>query len=127
MNVATRWGLNALLLLSATVALYFGKWIFIPTILALLPAALMWPVVDWLHRGIRVPFPRRRAGFPWVALALRRLQIPWTAACTVGVGGLVVFILAVTLGFGLLVGKLVQDLPRDPDKQQALYKELREK
>ncbi|HZT79440.1 MAG TPA: AI-2E family transporter [Gemmataceae bacterium] len=127
MSVATRWGLNALLLLSATVALYLGKWIFIPTILALLLAAMLWPVVDWLHRGVPVLWPRRRAGFPWLLPSARRLPLPWTVACTGAVGALVVLTLALTIGFGLLVGKLVQDLPRDPERQRAVYRELREK
>ncbi|HEV3258078.1 MAG TPA: hypothetical protein VG013_14430, partial [Gemmataceae bacterium] len=53
---ATRWGLNLLALLGGAVALYLGESIFIPTVIALLLAAMLWPVVRWMRKALRLPW-----------------------------------------------------------------------
>lgn len=105
---ATRWGLNLVALLAAVVALRLGESIFIPTVIAVLLAAMLWPGVVWLHQ---------------------RLLIPWPLACLVSVGGLVLLILFVTLGFSVTITKMLQDIPNPnlvgESKQQELYAKFR--
>jgi predicted PurR-regulated permease PerM len=115
MNAATRVGLNSLLLLGAVVALYLGQTIIIPTIIALLLAAMLWPATVWLHQ---------------------RLRFPWGIACLAVVSGLVLLNLLVTMAFALAIPKMLQVLPRTPpttragteiDQRQQIYTALRDK
>jgi predicted PurR-regulated permease PerM len=105
---ATRWGLNLLALLGGIVALNLGKSIIIPTIIALLLGAMLWPAVCWMNRVLR---------------------FSWTFACLVAVALLVLLNLFVTLGFLLAVPKLLQDMPdlRDEIAQQKMYSLFRER
>lgn len=105
---ATRWGLNLLALLGAVIALWLGKTIFIPTVIAVLLAAMLWPAASWLHH---------------------RLHFRWGLACMVVIGGLIVLNLLVTFGFALSVTKIVQNLPRpnDPAGQELIYDAMRER
>src|SRR5438132_10190528 len=100
---ATRWGLNLIALLGAIVALRLGETIFIPTVIAVLLAALMWPVASWLNR---------------------RLRLPWSVACLVSVGSLVLLTLLVALSFALAVTKIVQDLPANTLEGQTTQDRL---
>ena len=89
LSTATRWGLNGLALLGMAVALWLGESIFIPLTIAVLLAAVLWPIVEWLHgRGI-----------------------PWGLACAMSVFLLVVLNLIVTLGFVLAIPRMLQGLP----------------
>lgn len=103
---ATRWGLNILALLGGAVALYLGHSIFIPTTIALLLAAMLWPAVRWLREGLR---------------------LPWTLSCLAVVMGLVVANLLITLALIPLTIKLLQSVPGPDDKaaQQRVYENLR--
>ena len=66
-STSTRWGVNALILLGMVLALYLGQSIFIPTVIALLLAAMLWPSADWLMtKGVPVPAITGRAGFQQV-------------------------------------------------------------
>jgi predicted PurR-regulated permease PerM len=107
LNAATRWGLNLLALLGGVIALSLGQSIFIPTIIALLLAAMLWPAVRWLHLVLR---------------------FSWGFACLLVVMGLVVLNLLVSLGLFLSVPKLMQDLPGPQDEigQKEVYKKFRE-
>jgi predicted PurR-regulated permease PerM len=126
-STATRWGLNALILLSVVVALYLGRAIFIPAIMAVLLAAMLWPIVAWLNQcGIPLPGFVRRIGFPWVRPSLWRLKTPWGLACLGTVGGLVLCILLLTAGFGVSVSKFVLDIGSQ-DKQRDMYVQFRAK
>jgi len=89
LTTATRWGLNALALLGVAVALWLGESIFIPLTIAVLLAAVLWPVVEWLNRR----------------------GIPWGLACTLSVCLLVLLNLAITLGFVLAIPRMLQGLP----------------
>ena len=99
---ATRIGLNLLALLGIVVALRLGESVFVPLVIAILLAALVWPVAYWLHY---------------------RARLPWTFACFVVVGGLVVFNLLVTVGFGLAVTRMLQNIPdlRYPWERERAY------
>jgi AI-2 transport protein TqsA len=97
---ATRTGLNLLALLGISIALWLGDSIFVPLIIAILLAAILWPVVRWLHD---------------------RLRIPWTIACMFAVGLLLSLFGIVTLAFVLSVPKMLQELPR-PDRYDAQTK-----
>src|SRR5437868_1419274 len=102
---ATRWGVSALLLLAVVLALYWGQRFFIPLVIALLLAAILWPAVERLHHGMPFPF-------------LGRLPVPWGLSVVVLVVGLVLLTLAVPLSLGLAVPKVIQDFPSDPAKQE---------
>lgn len=104
----TRWGLNVLALLGAVLALRWGESVFIPTVIAVLLAALLWPIAGWLHRSLR---------------------FPWSVSCLLAVTGLLLLNLGVTLGFTLAITKMLQDIPnpnlQTPDEQQELYSQFR--
>jgi predicted PurR-regulated permease PerM len=125
---ATRWGLNGLILLGLSLALYQGRAIFIPTTIAVLLAAMLWPGVEWLNRT-GIPFPSfvLRAGFPWVRPCIGRLRVPWAISCAAAVGVLVVGALGASLAFSLAIPKLLQALPNDPRKSQELYSRFRDR
>lgn len=108
LSAATRWGLNLLALLGVIGAIHFGQSILIPTIIALLLAALLWPVVQFLHGGLR---------------------FSWTFACLLAVLGLVVLNLAITAGLFLAVPKILQDIPdlREEPQQKEVYALFRER
>jgi len=103
---ATRLGLNLLALLGVTVALYLAQTIFIPLVIAILLAAMLWPAVDFFNK--------------WARLS-------WGLSCMLAVSGLVALTLLVTLGIGLAITKIVQDLPTDHARQQRLYTQLRQR
>jgi predicted PurR-regulated permease PerM len=106
LSAATRWGLNVLALLGAVLALHLGQSIIIPTIIALLLGAMLWPAVRWMSNTLR---------------------FSWAFASLLAVLGLVLLNLFVTLGCILAVPKLLQDMPdlRDPDDQEAIYRMFR--
>src|SRR5205809_7527576 len=84
MNVstATRWGVNLLIILAMIGGLYLGRSIFIPTIIALLFAAMLWPGAAYLHEeGVPIPAVARRARFPWLWPCVYRVKVPWNTAC----------------------------------------------
>lgn len=127
-NPGMRWGINGIILLGMVVALYLGQTIFIPTILALLLAAMLWPAATWLNvRG--VPFVDvilvRR--FPWFRPCFRRLKLPWGLSCMIVVGGLVALAMVITFGFGLAITKMLQDLPTTESDQIRVYTDFRAK
>jgi predicted PurR-regulated permease PerM len=105
-TTATRAGLNLLALIGVVVALSWGESICIPTVIAALLAAILWPAATWLKESCR---------------------FPWGLACMTVVVGMVALNLVVTLGFTLAVTKIVQDLPdpRDPAGQEKLYQDIR--
>jgi predicted PurR-regulated permease PerM len=107
LSTATRWGLNGLILLALVMALYLGKSIFIPTTLALLLAAMLWPAVNHLHNT------------GW-------LRLPWGVACMTVVLGMFLVALLVASGFGLSITKFVIDMS-DRDKQEKVYLQFRSK
>ena len=126
-SAATRWGLNALILLSVVLALYLGRAIFIPAVMALLLAAMLWPIVSWLSQcGVPLPGLAARPGWPWLRPCVWRLRLPWGLACFGTVGGLVLGILLLTAGFGLSVSKFVLDIG-SYDKQREMYGQFRAK
>src|SRR5262245_26347329 len=128
LGTATRWGLHGLLLLSLSLALYQGRTIFIPTIIALLLAAMLWPAVQWLNlRGIPLPGLTSCRGFPWLAGCVWRLRVPWSIACTAAIAILVVVALGVTLAFAATIPKLLQALPNTDEKAQEYYSRIRDR
>jgi predicted PurR-regulated permease PerM len=101
---ATRWGLNGLILLSLTLALYLGRVVFIPLVISILLASMLWPAVQALHA---------------------KLRLPWPLACAVMVGLLVVMLSATAAGLALAVPKVLQQLPTDEEAAQQTYKTFR--
>lgn len=104
----TRWGLNLLGVLAAVLVLRLGQTVFIPTVIALILAAVLWPCAVWLHR---------------------RLRMPWSVACLTALTGLILLNLIVTLGFTFSIARLLQNMPNpdSADGQQSLYAKIRDK
>jgi AI-2 transport protein TqsA len=128
LSTATRWGLNLLIILAMIGALYLGRPIFIPTVISLLLAAMLWPGATYLHeQGVPIPFVARRCGFPWLGPCAYRLKIPWNVACVFLVTVLMTIALGITIGFGLAIPRMVQSLPTDEKKTDAVYKRFRQR
>ena len=106
LSSATRSGLNILALLALSIALYLGKEIFVPLVIAAILACILWPVTTWLHR---------------------RVRLPWFFACLTAVSLFVVLNLGVFIGVSAAIPKLLQDLPNpyEPAKAQKIYSDLR--
>lgn len=106
LTTATRYGLNILALLGGSVALYLGRSIFIPLIIAALLASILWP---------------------WARFLNRRIGMPWFFACSTAIGVLVVLHLAVFALVALAVPQMISDLPAPNDevKQKEMYAKLR--
>jgi len=105
---ATRWGLNLLGVLAAVMVLRLGQTVFIPTVIALILAAVLWPGAVSLHR---------------------QLKMPWSVACMTALSGLILLNLIVTLGFTFSIARLLQNMPNpnSADGQQRLYTKIRDK
>jgi predicted PurR-regulated permease PerM len=108
MTRASRIGLNLLALLGVIVALYLGRSIIIPLVIAVLLASIVWPVAYFLNR--------------W-------LHFSWGFSCMLVVFGLVMLNLAITIGFFLAVPKMLQDMPdlRNYDGQKMAYSRVRDR
>jgi predicted PurR-regulated permease PerM len=105
-NTATRVGINLLLVLGVVIALRLGQTFFIPTIIALLLAAVLAPAANWLHD---------------------RLHFRWSISCLMVILGLVLVNLLIMLVFFIAVPRMLQVLPRSDDMRQQLkvYKAIR--
>ncbi|HEY1378853.1 MAG TPA: hypothetical protein VGF55_18780, partial [Gemmataceae bacterium] len=57
LTTATRIGLNVLALLGGIVALRLGESIFVPLVIALLLATILWPSANRLNAFYRLPWP----------------------------------------------------------------------
>jgi AI-2 transport protein TqsA len=108
LSTASRIGLNLLILFGSVVALRLAESVFIPLVIAILLATLVWPAAYVLHQ---------------------RLRLPWTISCFLVVGLLVLLNLAISAGFVLAVPKIVQDMPdlRTYPGQKAAYGIIRER
>jgi AI-2 transport protein TqsA len=106
LDAAPRWALYLLALLGGVIALHLGQSVIIPTIIALLLAAMLWPAVRWMQEWLR---------------------FSWPFACMLAVMGLVVLNILVSLGFFLAIPKLLQDLPdlRTENGQKEVYTRFR--
>jgi predicted PurR-regulated permease PerM len=106
LNTATRLGLNVLGLLAMVVALRLGETVFIPTIIALLVAAVLGPGAVWLHK---------------------KLKIRWTLACITVITLLVLFNLLITMVFALAITRMLQVVPRTDEDLLKTYNSFRAK
>jgi AI-2 transport protein TqsA len=106
-NTATRVGINVLLVLGMVIALRLGQTFFIPTIIALLLAAVLAPAASWLHAKVR---------------------FSWTLSCLVVILGLVLVNLLVMGVLTVAIPRMLQVLPRPGDEAQQLqvYKVIRQ-
>ncbi len=91
LTTATRYGLNVLAALGASLALYFGKSIFVPLTIAGLLAAMLWPWASWINR---------------------RLRVPWFFACSSAIGLLIVLVVLASALIVVSIPQIVNDLPR---------------
>lgn len=103
-NPATRAGLAAIILLGLSVALFVGKAVFVPLVLSLLLAAMLWPVIAWLHRR----------------------GIPWSLGCILVVTGFMLVTLAISLALTFSVGKFLVDTGTER-KQREVYTQFRDR
>src|SRR5262245_23612748 len=108
-------------------ALYIGKEIFIPLVISLLLAAMLWPMATWMHQaGIPLIRPRRRPAFPWVRAAPARWRMPWGLATVAVITILIAVIAATAVSFSLGLSKIFVDLG-NPDKQGDAYRKIHAK
>jgi predicted PurR-regulated permease PerM len=128
LSTATRWGLTILILIAGSLALYQARLIFIPTVMAMLLAAMLWPSVLWLNeRGIPLPGLALCARFPWLWPCVWRLRVAWSIACSAVVGVFVILVVMTAMAFSLAVPRILQQLPNDPEKAQMLYSRFRDR
>ncbi len=101
----TRWGVNVLLLLAGVVALHLAQSVIIPLLIALMLAAVLGPAAAWLHRT---------------------LKLRWSLACITVIGGLLLFMLLLTLIFSVAVSRLAIHAPSPTDDEgiRQLYRKL---
>src|SRR5580704_15284618 len=97
LTTTTRIALNVLGFLGLSLALYLGKSVFIPMVIAAILAVILFPAARWLNK---------------------RARFPWTAACFTVIGTLIVVNLVVFFGIAAAVPRIVQDLPRPDDSAQ---------
>ena len=100
---ATRIGLNMLALFGACAALYLGARIFIPVIIAVLLAAILWPAANWMTE---------------------KLRIPRFAACLTMIIGLVALHLAIIGVFTFAIAKTVEELPQTETEWAKRYTDI---
>jgi predicted PurR-regulated permease PerM len=103
-----RWGLGIVGVLAVVILLRLGEAFFVPPVIALLLAAVLWPGAAWLHR---------------------RLGLPWGFSCMTVLTGLILLNLVVTFGFSASLFRMLQGFPNDPQgqAQQELYTKIRTK
>ncbi len=108
LTTVTRYGLNVLAALGASIALFFGKPIFIPVTIAGLLAAILWPGAKWLHR---------------------RIRMPWFMACCTVVLSLVFVVLLIFALVGVSFSQILNDIPKPNDdaSMQKSYMSIRDK
>ena len=105
-NAATRLGINVVVMLAGVVALRLGHSVFIPTIIALLMAAVLGPAANWLHRV---------------------LKIRWTLACLAVITGLILVNIGLMIIFTLAVTRIVQQVPTTDLEIRKFYGDFRDK
>lgn len=102
----TRWGLGLVGLLAVVILLRLGEAFFVPPVIALLLAAVLWPGAGWLNR---------------------RLGLPWGLSCMTVLTGLILLNLVVTFGFSASIFRMLQGFPSNPQGEQEIYNKIREK
>lgn len=100
---ATRIGLNVSAAVAVSAALYLGAKIFIPVVIAVLLAAILWPAANWMTT---------------------KLRIPRFLACLTMVIGLVLLHLAIIAAFTFAIARTVEELPKDEADWAARYKDI---
>jgi AI-2 transport protein TqsA len=108
MTIATRVGLSIGAALGASTALYLGRSIFIPLVVAILLAALLWPLATVLHK---------------------RLKFSWTFSVFASISGLILLNTIVFAAFAVTVPRVLQQIPQpnDYEGQARIYTAIREK
>jgi predicted PurR-regulated permease PerM len=125
---ATRWGVALALILALAVGLYLGQSIFIPLVISLLLAAMLWPAANWLNRGYTMRGFGWKSGFPWLERrGTLTLSISWGTACVTMVLLLVALTLVLPLCLGFAVTQMAQGFPKDENAQQDAYRNFRAK
>jgi AI-2 transport protein TqsA len=106
LTTATRYGLNVLALLGASIALHLGKPIFVPLTIAAVLAAILWQPAEYLKKVFRMP---------------------WFFACISAIGTLVFICLLILTLLALSSLQFVSELPRSDDeaKQRKIYQDIR--
>jgi predicted PurR-regulated permease PerM len=102
---ATRYGLNVLALLGASIALKLGASIFIPVTISALLAAVLWQPANWFHQ---------------------KVKLPWFFACLLAITLLVVLGCVIFFGLASSIPALIEDLKlSDTARQKELYGKIR--
>ena len=126
-SAPTRWGINAIILLGMILALWLGRSIFIPTVISLLLAAMLYPPVTWLNRpGVPIVLLTLRSRFPWIVPCVFRIRFSWNLSSLIVVLGFVLLSLVIVAGFGVAITKFVIDMGSE-HKQRDVYLSFRDK
>lgn len=103
---ATRLGINIVILLAGVVALWLGKMVFIPMIIALLLAAVLGPAALWLNRT---------------------LKFSWPGSCVMVIFGLLLANVLVTFVIVVAGTRMFQQIPQTDPEIREFYNRFRGK
>ena len=103
LTTATRYGLNVLALLGMSIAFYLGSSIFIPLVISVLLATILYPAAKWMNQ---------------------RLRMPWFFACLISIMGLVILHLAIITAVATSIPQLINKLPATESEWAEKYSEL---
>ncbi|MCE9563909.1 MAG: AI-2E family transporter [Planctomycetes bacterium] len=106
LTTATRIGLNLSAMLGIAALFKLGSSIFIPLVLAVLMASILYPAVRFLHE---------------------RIRLPWFFACLTILIAVVAIFLLVFIAFGIAIPRTIEGLPKQeegPDGWKEQYKKI---
>jgi predicted PurR-regulated permease PerM len=126
MNAGTRWGLSALILMGVVFALYWGKSVFVPMVIALMLVAVLWPVTHWVNTTMTMPGFVSTGKFPWINIRLVRRQLPWGITVMIVIFLLVAMIVLVPLGLGMGLNNMIVGFAREAGGIDGTYQKFLE-
>ncbi len=108
LTIAMRVGLGIVAGLGAATSLYLGRSIFVPLVIAILLASLLWPFTSWLNA---------------------KLKFSWPFSVFVAIGGLLLLNALVFTAFAVTIPRVLQEIPRPSDEtgQSEIYDRVRDK
>jgi predicted PurR-regulated permease PerM len=103
LTTATRIGLNLCAVLGIAALLKLGSSLFVPLILSLLMASILYPVASFLHDKIRVP---------------------WFFSCLATLLVTVALFLVVFVAFAIAIPRTIVDLPQTEEQWKQQYRDI---
>jgi predicted PurR-regulated permease PerM len=103
LTTATRIGLNLCAVLGIAALLKLGSSLFVPLILSLLLASILYPVATFLHDKIR---------------------LPWFFSCLTTLLATVALFLAAFIAFAIAIPQTIVDLPQKEEQWKQRYRDI---